>query len=106
MKGYGCDIAVDAHSGTRQVRLIGLSRKGASLDRSADASPAVESAITVDNRPVRVQQAAEAVGIVGPHRLREVHFRRERILFGWSVVSLSGRSFCGVGHEHQCGRNE
>src|SRR5580704_9272327 len=102
MKRYSCDIAIDAYSGIRQVRLIGLSRKVARLDRSADAFPVVESAITVDNCPVRVQQAADSIGIVGPHRLREFFFRRECIFFGWAVIGRAGCSPGGVDREHPC----
>lgn len=54
------------------------------------------------NRTLRVQQAAESVGVVGPHRLREFFFRRECIFFGWSSVGGAGRSPCGMGQEHPC----
>jgi hypothetical protein len=31
MKGYDCDVAVDAHSGIRKVHLVGLSRRSGRL---------------------------------------------------------------------------
>jgi hypothetical protein len=58
MKGYDCDVAVDAPSGIHKVHLVGLSRKSARLDRSLDPIPHpdtfIEAANSIDDCPVRV----------------------------------------------------
>src|SRR3984957_14675416 len=96
-KGYGRDVVVDSHTGVRKVRLVSLSCERPRPDRCADGFPRpgaiAESADTVNHRPVGVEQAAKAVGVVGPHCLCEFLFRLKRSLLGGAVA---GPPNCGL----------